>query len=338
MIKIKFFNIILNKQRKLKKKLKFFKSIKVGDIVWAKMPLKNTELQTIEENHRIRPYLIVYKSLFNAYAYQTSSKKSKALNNYEIYGISKFRYKKNKNTWIDLSRVHKIPFTKFKTKFCDLNLMDLKAIEKRLQIQKNRKTKIKYTFGQSIYISEGDVIWQSGKMCYIYASDNLNLYGYRIFKKHQFHKKIKINRKKYHIDINDKIVLKRDSDMKILDIASMEEMNDINNLKKSLKSKKEIKGEKKPTKKYETGTVFQAGKSKIVYLFKNNGRYYGVDALMYQIFPRILEIHNIEEKQIAEIYDVEKYWKIVEFLLLKNINPYNKIQELYEEVKEIKTS
>ena len=34
-----------------------FKKLQKGDMVWAKMPLSNKELEKIEEKHRIRPYL-----------------------------------------------------------------------------------------------------------------------------------------------------------------------------------------------------------------------------------------------------------------------------------------
>ena len=331
MIKLNFFRNIVNEIRDIKKRYKLLEASKVGDLVWAKMPLKNDELLRIEESHRIRPYLVVHKDFWNIYAYQASSKKSKALNNYEIYGISKQRYKKPKDTWLEMNKLYKLPFYNLRSKFCSLNLMDLRAIEKRLQVQKNRHKEVKYMFNEKIFIENGDVVVTNQGMYYIYSSDNLYIYGFRLVK-NKTDAKVVINKKKYYADFKDKASFERKLKVQVLDIASHKEIDAINNTMNSLKPISKPKVEVKAKMQYEVGSVFQVGKNKVVYLFEKDNVYYGVDALMYQLFPRIIPIHNIEDKQIVDIYDFERVKNITEFLTLKNINPYGKINRLYEDL------
>ena len=62
--------------KRLKEKIKLMNVLQPGDLVWSKMPLSRKELKKIEKEHQVRPYLVVDKSLFFIYAYQSSSKQS----------------------------------------------------------------------------------------------------------------------------------------------------------------------------------------------------------------------------------------------------------------------
>ena len=136
------FNILKNFIQKInifKNQKRLLKSLNPGDLVWAKMPLSKKELNSIAENHQVRPYLVVHKNNFNIYAYQSSSKQWNRLNNCQEYFINKFRYKQNKDSFINLTKVYKIPFINLKSYYITLNKQDLKNIQKRLQIQENNK-------------------------------------------------------------------------------------------------------------------------------------------------------------------------------------------------------
>lgn len=336
MLKLNFLKNIINKLRASKEQKSLFCTLEVGDLVWAKMPLKNEELKAIEESHRIRPYLIAWKDTANIYAFQTSSKESKALNNFEKYCINKLRYKKAKDTWVELNKIYKVSVDKLKRKFVSLNVMDLKAIEKRLKIQKNRNKNIEYTFDLEIFISDGDVILKNGIKYYIYANDNTYVYGYKIMKKarnSEKDKKVIINKKRYYIDICEKFMLKRSNDIFIIDIASNEEKELIRNIKNNIENKRE-KLEAKTKEVYELGTVFKAGNTKFMYLFEENGMHFGVDLLMYQFSPKVVQIYNVEQKEIVSIYGMEEKKRVLEFLVLKCAKPYGKIKSLYDEIVE----
>lgn len=326
-------SIIINQKRLLN-------SLAVGDLVWAKMPLPKKELNSIDENHQIRPYLVVHKNKFNIYAYQSSSKQLNKLNNCQEYFINRFRYKKNKDSFINLTKVYKIPFTNLKSYHITLNEQDLKNIQKRLQIQKN----CKYQFSIDVYIVEGDVILINNQLYYVYAFDNIYLYCLIIFKKCPKDKRkytnIVINNKTYYTNFKKKASFERTTKMNIINIAYRSEMKSIleEKNKSEFNQKKLSNIEKKMIEKnheliYENGTVFQVGKSKIIYLFKYKQEHYGVDLLMYKINPKTMPIFCIEKRQILEILPKEELLKVVEFLSSNHVQPLKQINKLYNELR-----
>lgn len=240
MFKFNIFKIFIQK-------IKLFRTAKSGDLLWAKMPLPRKELKQIQKNHQVRPYLIAYKDRFNIYAYKSSSKKGERLNNYEEYPINSLRYNRNKNSFIDLTKIYKIPFINLKSRYITLNQFDLRNIEKRLQIQASKNNKDTFQFPIDIYILEGDMIEVDNQLYYIYASDNvyiycLNLYKYNPndIKKYEL---ISINNKMYYVNFKTLTNFKRTTKMKVVDIAYQSEREEI--LEKKFLSKKALKKQKK---------------------------------------------------------------------------------------------
>lgn len=228
----KIFKNIIKKINTIRQQKNLLYSLKPGDLVWAQMPLPQKELNKIEETHQIRPYLVVHKDKLNIYAYQSSSKQSLNLNNIEEYFINKLRYKQNKDSFINLTKVHKIPFTNLKSKYITLNKLDLKNIQKRLQIQVNNP----HQFSIEIHISEGDIIRIENQLYYVYASDNAYLYCLFIFKKcpknREKYKNIIINNKTYYINFKEKISFERTTKIDIVSIAYRSEIEAILEKKK----------------------------------------------------------------------------------------------------------
>lgn len=339
------FNILKNFIQKItiiKSQKRLLDSLNPGDLVWAKMPLTKRELNSIVENHQVRPYLVVNKDRFNIYAYQSSSKQWNTLNNCQEYFINKFRYKQKKDSFINLTKVYKIPFINLRSNYITLNEQDLKNIQKRLQIQTNNK----YQFSIDIYILEGDVIVINHQLYYVYASDNVYLYCLIIFKKCPKDKKkytnIIINNKTYYTTFKEKISFERTTKMNIMNIAYKSEIESILYKKSGIefKQKKLSNLEKKVIEKnhevvYESGTVFQIGKNKIVYLFKYKKAHYGVDLLMYKIKPKTIPIFDIDKRPILEILPLEEFLKIIDFLSSNNVQPLKEINGLYDELRTV---
>ena len=335
------FNILKNFIQKInifKNQKRLLKSLNRGDLVWAKMPLSRKELNSIAENHQVRPYLVVHKYNFN----QSSSKQSNRLNNCQEYFINKFRYKQNKDSFINLTKVYKIPFINLKSYYITLNKQDLKNIQKRLQIQENNK----FQFSVDIYILEGDVISINHQLYYVYASDNVYLYCLIIFKKCPKDKKkyvnIIINNKTYYTTFKEKISFERTAKINIVNIAYKSEMESILDKKSGIEfNQKRLSNlEKKMIEKnhelsYESGTVFQVGKNRIVYLFKYKKAHYGIDLLMYKINPKTIPIFDIEKRPILEILPQEELLKIVDFLSSNNVHPLKEINRLYDELRTV---
>lgn len=247
MFKINIFKIFIQKTKQIKNQKKLLESIKPGDLVWAKMPLPRKELKKIEEKHQVRPYLIAHKDKFNIYAYKSSSKNYERLNNYEEYTINSLRYNRNKNSFIDLTKIYKIPFFNLKSKYITLNQFDLKNIEKKLQIQANKNNKNIFQFPIDIYILEGDVVEINNQLYYIYASDNVYIYCLNLFKYNpkdiKRYEIISINSKMYYTSFKEMTSFKRTTKMNIVDIAYKGEKEVI--LEKKFLSKKALKKPKK---------------------------------------------------------------------------------------------
>lgn len=337
---IDFILSIYYKMKSNKEQKKLFSEIEEGDMIWAKMPLSKKKLKTIEESHRIRPYLVVKKSKNYLICYQSSSKASESLNNYEQYLIKKERYKKKRNSYLTLSKTIKVPICNIKNKYIKVNDIDLRKIEKRLEIIENRDRRDIEKFNVPINIEEGDVIFYNENTYYIYTTDNVYVYGIKIHKrntKKQKSKKIIINRKTYYIILDDakKEGLKRNLDLRLIDIAYPEEIEEIKNIKNKKKKEKQEEKNGEELVDYEVGTVFKVRNSKILYLFKKDGKYYGVDIIYYVIFPKILQIKDINNREVLEIKSKEECLVYIEALQKNNTDLVKEVRKLYDDFRVI---
>lgn len=326
-----FFESVVNGIRANKEQKYLLNALCQGDMVWARMPLPHYELEKIKADHRIRPYLVMWKDFANIYGYQSSSKRKREFNNYETYRINRCRYNNKKDSWIDLTRIVKVPVNCLMRKLCTLSKPDFMMIEKRLEIQKNKNKEIKKNFGIDFEYREGDVICKSSEKYYVFKN-NGKIYGYLLTKKlrniSSNTKQVKINGKLNYIYFDNVSIIDENTSMKIIDIATVDEMMEINLLRKKIKSKKEVIN----IETYKIGTVFRVKNKEIMYLYEDNGVCYGVDLLMYRAFPKVISIYKPSTMEILEIYDDEKVNDIVKYLA-HNLRVGNKkIRKLYEEI------
>lgn len=343
MLQFKFLNTCLKRLKSSTKQKELLKKLNIGDLVWAKMPLAKKELVTIEKSHQIRPYLVVNKDFSNIYGYPASSNQSNNLNNYEEYLINKLRYKQNKDSWINLTQLFEIPVNNLKSKYISLNLLDLKNIEKRLAILNNKNNNM-LPLHTNVYITEGDVITVKHHLYYVYACDNCFLYCFLIFKKRpkntNNYKTIIINNKTYYTTFKEKLNFKKTEKMNIINISYKNEIESILKKKSGIEfnSKNLSNREKKDIEKtyetiYQSGTVLQFKKNKVLYLFKYKNIHYGLDLLIYKINPRLIPIFDIEKRQIVEILSPEEQLEIIEFLVLNYVQPFKQISNLYQDIR-----
>lgn len=177
-------------------------------------------------------------------------------------------------------------------------------MEKRICIAQNNGNAEIIRFNEPIYIEIGDVIRKEQKTYYVYSEDNVNIYCFRIQKKIRKNEKmeaIKINKKTYYTNFKELKTIKRRDNFEIVNIAFKEEILEILEKKNTLKAETYTKVEenfKRNKNKFEIGSVFQYGNSKVMYLYTNKGKYYGVDLLWYLLKPRIFEIKAIEKRKL----------------------------------------
>lgn len=333
-------DILRRKIQQRQKQKEIFEKTQVGDMLWCSMPLSKKDIEQIDASHRIRPYLVVKKEEKFLLCYQSSSKNRENINNYEKYSIKSGKYRNKKTSWIDLTEVKKVKIKNIQLEFVKLNEIDIKKIEKRICIGLNRGNNKLIRFNEPIYIEEGDVINKNDKSYYIYAEDNVNIYGFRIQKKRKKNQKLKpieINGKTYYTNFKELTTIKRNEKIKINNIAYKEEILQILEQKKSLKANTYNKIEeiiKRDNNEFQMGSVFKYGNSNVMYLYSHANRHYGVDLLWYSIKPRIFEIKEIQRRKLIETKDLKEMNKILEFLIEKNVQN-NEVERLYQYVRNL---
>lgn len=299
-------------------------------MVWAKMPLSDEELSKIEESHRIRPYLVVDKGDNVVYAFQSSHTRFNALNNYQTYGIDyrKFGYDKN---WIRLQQVECIPIDNLRAKMLHLSDHDLSMIEKRLKIQSNRGNKTYLSFHVPIKFCTGDVVQNlaDNKMLhYVHAVEGNKLICYPI--SFQYRKdwiKIKINKSIFYIDFSKQVIIDKNKDAKIVNIANNGDIGVIERKRKDVtsKSKKEVRKKKEEL----IGTIFNTSQGKMMYLYEAGGSHYGISLICDKVLPSIKQIVKLETCEKIEVYDSDKIKEVVEFLYNYLDKPNQKLNSIY---------
>lgn len=307
-------------------------------MLWCSMPLPRKQLKLMEQSHRIRPYLVVYKEQNFLLCYQCSSRDREELNNYQKYLIDAKKYKTKKDSWIDLTEIIKIKIKNIQSTYIRLNQIDIKNIEKRIKINQFKGNSNLINFNEPIYLETGDAVIKGDTNYYIYSEDNVNVYGFKIQKKRkedQEFEKIIINRKTYYTNFKEFKIINRNDNVRITNIASKKEILEIFNKKKKLKICKEVyKSLNNNKNEFAVGSTFQYGNSTVMYLYSNNQKYYGVDLLWYIIKPRIFEIKNIQRRKLIEIKNLKEINKVLEILMENNLrnselkNVYNRIRTL----------
>ena len=327
--------IIVHKQKK-----EIFSEAQVGDILWCSMPLRKRDLQKIEESHRIRPYLVVEKGNNFLLCYQSSSKNREELNNYQKYFIDAKKYRNKKDSWIDLTDVKKIKIKNIKSPYMKLNQIDIKKIEKRIIIGQYRENYNLIKFNEPILLEAGDVIVKDKISYYIYADDNVNIYGFKIQKYNKEKEKLEkiiINKKTYYTNFKEYKTINRNDNIDIINIASGKEISQISKEKQVRKLQTSDNTEKflKDNKKgFEIGSTFQYGKSTVMFLYTDNGKYYGIDLLWYRIKPRIFEIKEIQKRKLVEMKKLEDINRILEFFIENNIQN-KKIEKIHQHIRKL---
>ncbi len=338
-IKQKYIDIIKRIMKKRQQRKIFYKT-QIGDMLWCNMPLPKKQLKKIGETHRIRPYLVVEKGNNFLLCYQSSSKNREKLNNYQKYFINSNKYKIKKDSWIDLTAIKKITIKNIQSSYIKLDQIDIKKIEKRISINQFKGNSNLIRFNEPIHLEIGDVVVKDGIALYIYSEDNVNVYGFKIQKKNKEKQKfeeIRINKKIYYTNFKDLKTINRNDSVDIINIACEKEIIEIFDKKSVTKQKNNEKIDEvieKNESEFEIGSTFQYGKSTVMYLYFDNGKYYGVDLLWHRIRPRIFEIKEIQKRKLLGMKNLDDINKVLEILIEKNIQNH-KIEEIYQEVRDL---
>lgn len=208
----------------------YFKDLKPYDVVWCLMPLTKDQLDKVPRGHEIRPYVIIGKKENSLLGYHcTTNLKSWEKNKYVI---NKEKYCHDKDTVILLSKVFEIPKDNFKGKLFTLDDVDIQGINKKINTIQNEYAQVE--------LNVGDVIFDQRtiKTYYIYNIKDCYAYGYAI-NRNKEKNDVKICECKYEINLSDEKRFLRKGLFKVLNIATYQERNCIDEIIK-LKTKKTI--------------------------------------------------------------------------------------------------
>lgn len=306
---------------------------RTGWLVWAQMPVPQETLEKIEDTHRIRPYLIMAKDKEDIYGYQCSSSKYMELNSYEQCFIDKKIYNKEKDTWINLTTIYKVPIYNLKNRFYILESNERYEIQKRLQIQKNKKQNVEYDLGIQFKPAVGDVIVINGKLNYIWDTDNTSIDCYPLVENMTYlikkYKPIEINSKRYFVDFSTSSKYAKSGDVKIVDIALDYEIKKIQSKIEKYYSQEEKytrKGNRKKT--FVVGSMFKVKRDNVVYLYAKKQVHYGINLRTKKviIFPKKFNTYSKSTMSKAKIL------RLLEEVIKNSIHRVE-IEKFYEKLK-----
>lgn len=302
-----------------------YNKIKIGDLVWAMMPLSADELSMIEESHRIRPYLVVAKDDNDIYGYYCSSKKKSRYLAY--YKLDKNIYNHRKNTYIYLTKTYRIPRANFKSIFDTVSNNQLMMIERKLRVN-SRYLRGLIHFDIDIVNQIGDIIKINQQLYYIYQSDSTNLYTYKT-------KFVRENKIRYEFDFNQSYIFKTKASYELVNTLSPKNINLIIEQKKQFKRLNKNKQRNKHENSfcYPRGSIFEDyNGDKIIYLYSRGIHHYGINIKINEFFPYISDINNIDKANIIGEINDGKMLIMLERLLDQNINPHNVVTMVYQDL------
>lgn len=302
-----------------------YNEVGIGDLVWALMPLSRDELEQIEENHRIRPYLVAAKDENYFYGYYCSTKqKSRYLASFKL---DKNIYNHRKNTYVYLSTAYKIPRVNFKNIYNRVELKNLIMIERKL-IVNSRYIDGLIHFDVPIIYCIGDIIRTNDQLYYIYQIDNSNLYTHKT----NFVRKAAL---RYEFDYSETIIFDCKQAYELVNILSPQNIEIINEKKRKFKFQQRKKKAKRVENSfnYPRGSIFEDyNGDKVIYLYSRGNHHYGINTKINEFFPYICDIQKIEKANIIGTINEGKMMIMLERLLDQNINPHNIVTKIYRDL------
>lgn len=163
-----------------------FNQLEVGDVIYARMPLPDRVMATIEKGHQNRPYLVVKIKEDGVRAYPCSHKKNYSFSyalkkeNYPFFYAYGQRKITKSDTWISFQGTYAIPIGNIYYRSYHVNDYDLSEIERQLVIRKNQGRKNVHCLKYPYSIKKGDGILKDGKLYYVYQVDKMKLFTYRM--------------------------------------------------------------------------------------------------------------------------------------------------------------
>lgn len=136
-------------------------TLQPGDVVWCRMPLAQGQLENIPAAHQIRPYVVCQEDEQGIQAYACSSHPFPRVNERKVCRISGSKYGVGRDTYVDTSRMWKIPGANLYQYYFRIDPADLERISRCRAAKAQTQT-----------IGVGCVVRRQDEVYYIYAVHN----------------------------------------------------------------------------------------------------------------------------------------------------------------------
>lgn len=281
-----------------KKQYELFQEIKVGDVIYAKLPVSKEQLQNIDESHINRPFVVVKKRRDSLVVYEFSSVKKKKWKEFDYY--KHFR-KNGLPSFIYLMFTMIMPIENIIAINTSLSKQVVMRLDKRLMIA-NQHSKSLPRFNVSMYPERGDIIEYQGNDYLVinYFNDKYKMYKI----KQEYDQRLmmtKINNQIYYVDYSKEYCIEFEDKIKYLDIIPLPKVKEIQNMVFNEKRKR-----KQPYIRYQIGMTFYVGTKDYLYLYHVGNRMYGLVYDDEYFHTDIVRIKDVEYLRFGEVLDIEE--------------------------------
>lgn len=149
-------------------------TIRPGDVVWCQMPLSKKRLASIEESHRVRPYVIIEICSDTMKGYYCSSSPIQRVPSNEQFILRKENFFIKKDTYVNLHAPCTIPFSDFKAYYFSIDKETFSRIQLHLQ---QLETQCMHSIA---CVDCGTIIRHENQLYILYQVDHTHVYGSRL--------------------------------------------------------------------------------------------------------------------------------------------------------------
>ena len=285
-----------------------FKRLYPGDVIYAKMPLSNDELMVMEEKHRYRPFLVVYKGKTAVYGYQCSSSLMPWMKSYEFHLYRQSVYYNNKDSYFQLNRFYRIPIGYINRYLTTLYFDDCYEIQRKLLMSENHHHP-KIHFDIRVSLRLGDIFIKDHHLYLIYQNDNSYHYAVRANEYSQARKDaVEADGVWYQFDFNNKLILEKDEYHSLYHHLNYNQLTQQEKLRKKHKMDKKYKPHGFSLKR---GVILADATGKeYLYLYSYNHESYVLKLENYPDRKKITKLTDFREIKLSRQISLQEYYDI----------------------------
>lgn len=308
-----------------KEQKELFDKIKVGDIIYGKLPLSPEQEKLIEKSHLYRPFLVVKKGKNEVTTYVFSSVKRKKVHTYDFYKQPFLFDKNSKPSYVYLNDIQRLPIENIFKIIKHMNEETLMTLDKRLYIAScNGHSRPR--FNVKLTPERGDVVRCNNQLYLVVSRGDEKVIANKVVDvlSEEYDVIVIKNRGnvypvKYMIDE----ILDINSGLVYVDIISMEEVKRIR-----LKASKEKEINNSFYFRLPMGYTFSLGMNNYLYLYHKGKSCYGICFDDEEFDCRVFRINNFKYMKKGKRLDKEEVKYVMSEIIESGNDVHNVIKQI----------